>query len=88
MSNGDNGIDRLEQFFRELANNHALYNDYLTDPLKTMREYGDGIDEDLIAAVLQGDLRELNGRFAEKYGDQADQSNSTMSFLFGTIIHW
>jgi hypothetical protein len=87
MSNGGNGgIDLLEQFFRELANNHALYNDYLTNPLQTMRTYG--VDEDLIAAVLQGDLRQLNRRFAAKFGEQADQANSTTSFLFGTIIHW
>lgn len=88
MSNGGNGgIDLLEQFFRELADNHQLYNNYLTNPLQTMRDYG--IDEDLIAAVLQGDLRHLNKRFAMRHGGEADQSDSGgVTFLFGTIIHW
>jgi hypothetical protein len=87
MTNGgDSGVQLLAQFFRELAENHELYNNYLTDPLQTMRAYG--IPEDLIGAVLQGDLRHLNRRFAEEFAglDQADSGGAT--FLFGTIIHW
>ena len=82
MSNGGNsGVQLLAQFFRELADNHALYNSYLNDPLQTMRDYG--IPEDLIAKVLQGDLRGLNRKFGEEFG-QGDSGGVT--FLFGTIV--
>jgi hypothetical protein len=80
MTNGGNsGVQLLAQFFRELAENHELYNSYLTDPLQTMRDYG--ISEDLIAKVLQGDLRGLNRKFLEEFADSGG-----VTFLFGTIV--
>jgi hypothetical protein len=49
---------RLKKFFEDLAEDSALYNSYLRDPVATMREYG--LDEETITAVMTGDLRGLN----------------------------
>jgi hypothetical protein len=59
-------VRALAEFFGRLAEDSALYNNYVTDPVATMREAG--ISEDLIAAVLQGNLRKLNKLFAEDAG--------------------
>lgn len=69
--------DRLAEFFGRLAEDAELYNDYLTDPLATMRAAG--ISEDLIAHVLQGNLRHLTALFS-------DRDAGGQSFIFGTII--
>ena len=86
---GDFSNDPLVQFFRELAESHELYNSYLVDPLQVMRDRG--IPEDLIGAVLEGDLHHLHGYFVEKFGpsevDQAADSGG-VTFLFGTIVRW
>ena len=58
------GADELRRFFEELARNRKLYNDYLSNPLGTMRDQG--ISEDLIGLVLQGDLQALNNLFAQQ----------------------
>jgi hypothetical protein len=55
MTNG-----ALKQFFEDLAADPRLYNDYLRDPVATMREYG--LDEETIQAVMTGDLKGLNAR--------------------------
>jgi hypothetical protein len=73
--NGDNA-EILAGFFREMAENPALYNDYLTNPLKTMRDRK--IPEDLIGAVLQGDLHRLNKLFAD----------ADTAVILGTLIRW
>ena len=49
---------QLAAFFRELAENRKLHNDYVRDPVTTMRDYG--LDEDTIALVMSGDLRRIN----------------------------
>jgi hypothetical protein len=54
----------LADFFARLADDPALYNDYITDPVATMRAAS--IPEDIIAAVLQGNLRKLNKLFASR----------------------
>jgi hypothetical protein len=55
MTDGD-----LKKFFKALAENPTLYNDYLRDPVQTMRDFD--LDEDTISAVMTGDLRGLNER--------------------------
>jgi hypothetical protein len=67
--------DALAEFFGRLAEDPALYNDYVTDPVATMRAAG--IPEDLIAAVLQGNLRKLNKLFEEDSG---------RTVILGTIV--
>lgn len=75
MNGGTDDAAALRDFFARLADDPALYNDYITDPVKTMREAG--IPEDLIAAVLQGNLRKLNKLFAE---------DSATPVILGTIV--
>lgn len=50
--------EKLERFFRELARDQALYEQYLADPQGVMRSKG--IDEDVIQAVMQGNLALIN----------------------------
>lgn len=64
MNGGTDDAAALEGFFARLAEDDVLYNNYLTDPLATMRAAG--IPEGLIAAVLQGNLRKLNELFAAR----------------------
>ena len=66
MNGGTEDAGALADFFGRLAEDPALYNDYVTDPVATMRAAS--IPEDLIAAVLQGNLRKLNKLFAEDSG--------------------
>ena len=63
MNGRTEDADPLAEFFGRLAEDPALYNDYVTDPVATMRAAS--IPEDLIAAVLQGNLRKLNKLFAD-----------------------
>ena len=75
---GDKGGARqLAEFFSRLAEDRALYNDYLTDPLGTMRAAN--LSEDLIGAVLQGDLHHLNKKFSEEFAEV---------IILGTIVRW
>ena len=75
---GETGDARaLAAFFSRLAEDHALYNDYLTDPLKTMRSAN--LSEELIGAVLQGDLHHLNKKFSEEFAEV---------IILGTIVRW
>jgi hypothetical protein len=67
-------VQSLGNFFMELAEDRALYNDYLTNPLETMRQRG--ISEELIGMVLQGDLHGLQRKFAK--GD--------VTVICGTVI--
>jgi hypothetical protein len=69
--------DALAQFFERLADDAALYNNYVTDPVATMR--GANIHEDLIAAVLQGNLRKLNEAFASR-------EDAAHIVILGTIV--
>jgi hypothetical protein len=62
-SRGD--AQQLAEFFSRLAEDRALYNDYLTDPLGTMRSAN--LSEELIGAVLTGDLHHLNKKFTEEF---------------------
>lgn len=50
--------DKLEKFFRDLAKDPNLYQQYLADPEGVMRSRG--LDEDVIQAVLQGNLTFIN----------------------------
>jgi len=74
---GKGGPQELAEFFASLAENPALYNDYLTDPLKTMRSAN--LSEELIGAVLQGDLHHLNKKFSEEFAEV---------IILGTIVRW
>jgi hypothetical protein len=65
----------LADFFGRLADDPALYNNYITAPVATMREAS--IPEDIIAAVLQGNLRKLNKLFAD---------DSAHTVILGTIV--
>ena len=75
--NGGEG-NALGQFFMDMAEDHALYNDYLANPLETMR--GRGIAEDLISAVLEGDLHHLHAHFREL------QKDASTVVILGTIV--
>jgi hypothetical protein len=57
MTNGMSA-DALSEFFRRLADDRKLYNDYLRDPLSVMREAR--LDEEVIGMVLGGDLKGIN----------------------------
>jgi hypothetical protein len=57
MTNGMSA-DALSEFFRRLADDRKLHNDYLRDPLSVMREAR--LDEEVIAMVLGGDLKGIN----------------------------
>lgn len=50
--------EKLEKFFRDLARDPALYQRYLADPEGVMRS--EGLDNDVIQAVLQGNLTFIN----------------------------
>ena len=76
MSTRPDDAAALAEFFARLADDPALYNDYITDPVATMRAAG--IPEDLIAAVLQGNLRKLNKLFASEDAAQV--------VILGTIV--
>jgi hypothetical protein len=73
--NGEAGL--LGDFFTSLAEDSELYNNYLDDPLRTMRDAN--IPEDLINTILTGNIRRLNELFRED-----DTAAST--FIFGTLI--
>ena len=75
--NGGNG-GALGQLFMDMAEDHALYNDFLANPLETMRNRG--IEEDLISAVLEGDLHHLHMHFREL------QEDSSTIIIRGTIV--
>jgi len=66
VSNGSDDAARLSEFFGRLAEDPALYNDYLTDPVATMRAAA--IPEELISAVMQGNVKKLNKLFAQDSG--------------------
>jgi len=72
---GKGGPQQLAEFFASLAENPALYNDYLTNPLGALRAAN--ISEDLISAVLAGDLHHLNKRFQEEFAQ---------TIILGTIV--
>ena len=71
--NGDAEI--LEGFFTRLAEDPKLYNDYLDDPLQTMRDAE--LPEALINTILTGNIKRLNDLF---------KSPATSTFIFGTLI--
>ena len=76
--NGEGGkgdARALAEFFSRLAEDHALYNDYLTDPLGTMRSAN--LSEELIGAVLVGDLHHLNKQFSDEFAEV---------IILGTIV--
>jgi hypothetical protein len=73
--NDEDKARRLADFFVRLAKDPALYNTYLEEPLETMRS--EGLPEDLIELVLQGDLRSLTELFAAKEGPP---------IILGTIV--
>lgn len=54
--------ERLEKFFKDLARNPgqqgSLYERYLANPRKVMQD--EGLDPDVIDAVMTGDLELLN----------------------------
>jgi hypothetical protein len=77
VSVGPDDADALADFFARLADDPALYNDYVTDPVATMRAAS--IPEDLIAAVIQGNLRKLNRLFASR-------EDSGHVVILGTIV--
>ncbi len=72
---GKGGPQELAEFFASLAENPALYNDYLVNPLAALRAAN--IAEDLINAVLTGDLHHLNKRFSEEFAQV---------IILGTIV--
>jgi hypothetical protein len=76
--NGGNGGDgeALASFFKALADDPGLYNDYFTNPLETMRKRG--LSEEVIGAVLQGDLHHLNRLLRDQ----------DTAFILGTLIRW
>ena len=76
MSTGPDDAAALAEFFARLADDPALYNDYMTDPVAAMRTAN--IPEDLIAAVLQGNLRKLNKLFASE--------DAAHVVILGTIV--
>ena len=75
MNGGTGDTAALAEFFGRLAEDSTLYNDYVTAPVATMRAAG--IPEDIIAAVLQGNLRKLNKLFEEDSGH---------TVILGTIV--
>ena len=75
MTNGSDDAARLAEFFGRLAEDAALYNDYLTDPVATMRAAS--IPEELISAVMQGNVKKLNKLFAQ---------DSARVVILGTIV--
>jgi hypothetical protein len=50
--------EKLEKFFRNLAKDPDLYQRYLAHPKEVMLE--EGLDEDVIDAVMGGELGILN----------------------------
>jgi hypothetical protein len=50
--------EKLEKFFRDLARDQGLYQQYLANPEAVMRS--EGLDDDVIQAVLQGNLTFIN----------------------------
>jgi hypothetical protein len=71
--NGD--AEKLESFFTRLADEPTFYNDYLNNPLDQLRDAG--ISEEVINAILTGNIRMLNDLF---------KSPGTSTFIFGTLI--
>jgi len=51
--------EKLQKFFKDLARDQGLYQQYLADPRQVMENAG--LDEDVIEAVLAGNLTFLNG---------------------------
>jgi hypothetical protein len=76
VNGGENGR-KLRDFFTQLADDPALYNNYLADPLTTMR--GAGIPENLISAILTGNIGKLKESLAQ------DLDAGTIIVL-GTIV--
>jgi hypothetical protein len=76
VNGGADDATVLAEFFARLAEDPALYNDYLTDPVATMR--GARIPEDLIQAVLTGNLHKLNQLFA--------MQDAAHTVILGTIV--
>ena len=72
---GKSSAQDLADFFARLAEDRALYNDYLTNPLAAMRSAN--LSEDLIGAVLEGDLHHLNKLFTEEFAQMV---------ILGTIV--
>jgi hypothetical protein len=64
--------EKLARFFRKLARDPDLYRQYLADPEGVMR--AEGLDEDVIQAVMDGNLAFLN--------EQLRDSN----LICGTIV--
>jgi hypothetical protein len=77
VNGGTGDTAALAEFFGRLAEDPALYNNYITDPVGTMRAATPTITEDLIAAVLQGNLRKLSKSFAR---------DSDSVVILGTIV--
>ena len=76
MNGGNDDAATLADFFNRLAEDALLYNDYLTDPVATMRKAG--IPEHLINTIMTGNIRKLNQLFKQ------DAAGPT--FIFGTLI--
>lgn len=77
MNGGNDDAAVLAGFFTGLAEDAELYNNYLDDPLKTMREAN--IPEQLINTILTGNIRKLNQLFK-------DDAAAASTFIFGTLI--
>lgn len=76
MNGGQDDARKLADFFTRLAEDPALYNNYLADPLTTMR--GAGIPENLISAILTGNIGKLNELFT--------QLEAGTIIILGTIV--
>lgn len=77
MNGGNGDAALLGDFFTRLADDPAFYNDYLDEPLKTMRDAG--IPEHLINTILTGNIKRLNDLFKQ-------DETATSTFIFGTLI--
>jgi hypothetical protein len=71
----------IREFFIRLADDRALYNDYLDHPLKAMRAAG--LSEEAIGLILQGDLSRINELVQAAQGEQADAASAV---ICGTIV--
>jgi hypothetical protein len=79
MTPEENLAPVLIEFFTRLAEDQRLYNDYLDDPLKVMRD--NDIPEDLITLILQGNLKKINRLLAPPTED-----SDHPAVICGTIV--
>jgi hypothetical protein len=78
--NTESSGQEIRDFFTRLADDRALYNDYLDHPLKAMRAAG--LSEEAIGFILQGDLSRINELVQGAQGDQA----GAPAVICGTIV--